>query len=120
MSLQTIRLQCTNGTSNKFYEISINACGGLFTVDFEYGPIGKGGKGGSKTDAPVDFSRARKMFDAIVSAKQRKGYTVVSRNTTATATPAAPPLPAAAAPATPKRRLDTKVKVSRRTADALL
>lgn len=77
--MNTIRLECTVGGHNKFYEFHGTETKGRFTVKALYGRIGQAASetiiydGDSKLEANKEFER--KMVD-----KKRKGYVVVSNN----------------------------------------
>ena len=77
--MNAIRLECTTGGHNKFYEFLGIQTNGRFTVKGRYGAIGQAPKepiiyyGDSKTEAEKEFER--KMAE-----KRRKGYVVVTRN----------------------------------------
>ncbi len=77
--MNAIRLECTTGGHNKFYEFLGIQNRDRFTVKGLFGAIGQAPKevviydGDSKTEAEKEFER--KMAE-----KRRKGYVVVSRN----------------------------------------
>ena len=77
--MNTIRLECTIGGHNKFYEFEGTESNGRFTVKGRYGRIGQAASevviynGDNKAEANKEFER--KMVD-----KKRKGYVVISNN----------------------------------------
>ena len=85
--MNTIRLECTVGGHNKFYEFEGTESNGRFTVKGRYGRIGQAASevviydGDNKLEANKEFER--KMVD-----KKRKGYVVVSNNGKSTPAPA--------------------------------
>lgn len=75
----TITLYCQEGSSDKFYIISVvddEINGGSCTVPFVYGRRGTAGKAGEKVSEPVSYVNAKKIFDSTVAEKMAKGYTV--------------------------------------------
>ena len=77
--MNTVRLECTKGSSNKFYEFQGTQTNNRYTVNAIYGRIGQTGQisliydGISKTEAEKEFEKKK-------SEKLKKGYIVVSRN----------------------------------------
>ena len=84
--MNTIRLECTIGGHNKFYEFLGIESSGRFTVKGLYGAIGQAPKeaiiydGDNKTEAEKEFEKKK-------SEKLKKGYIVVSRNGKSTFAP---------------------------------
>lgn len=71
-----ITLYYRAGTSDKVYQAEIVPVGnGLFTVNFAYGRRGATLQGGTKTQAPVPYAKARAVFDSLIREKTGKGYT---------------------------------------------
>lgn len=85
--MNTIRLECTIGSSNKFYEFLGEENKGRFTVKGRYGRIGQAASeiviydGDNKAEANKEFERKK-------TEKLKKGYTVVSQNGKSTPAPA--------------------------------
>lgn len=75
-----VRLECTTGGSNKFYELWLESSGGGYNVCFKYGPIGQPGVGGVKR-ADVTYSMATASLNDIKSEKMAKGYKVKGTST---------------------------------------
>lgn len=77
--MNAIRLECTTGGHNKFYEFLGIQNNNRFTVKGLYGAIGQAPKeaiiydGDSRTEAEKEYER--KLIE-----KKRKGYIVVTRN----------------------------------------
>jgi predicted DNA-binding WGR domain protein len=78
-TMNAIRLECTTGGHNKFYEFLGIQNKNRFTVKGLYGAIGQAPKeaviydGDSRTEAEKEFEKKK-------SEKLKKGYVVVSRN----------------------------------------
>jgi bifunctional non-homologous end joining protein LigD len=73
--LENITLYYREGTSDKVYQCSIEAAGGRFAVNFAYGRRGSTMNTGTKTNVPVEFDNAKRIFDKLVKEKMAKGYT---------------------------------------------
>ena len=73
--VKNITLYCTEGSSDKEYQASIEETDGGFLVNFAYGRRGSALKTGTKTNAPVPFEKAEKVYDSLVKSKTAKGYT---------------------------------------------
>ncbi|WP_287603771.1 hypothetical protein [Thiothrix sp.] len=72
----TLRFQ--DGTSDKVYEVDIvEAADNSYLVNFRYGRSGKPLTEGSKTAAPVDSAKAKKVADSLLVSKMNKGYQVL-------------------------------------------
>jgi bifunctional non-homologous end joining protein LigD len=68
-------LYCREGNSDKVYQCSIEPAGERFVVNFAYGRRGATMNTGTKTNVPVDYPDARRIFDKLVKEKAAKGYT---------------------------------------------
>jgi ATP-dependent DNA ligase len=77
--MNTIRLECTTGGHNKFYEFQGIESKNRFTIKGLYGAIGKAGQVSIIYDG-VSKAEAEKEFEKKKSEKIKKGYIVVSRN----------------------------------------
>ena len=73
---ESITLYFKEGASDKVYQCSIEPAGELFVVNFAYGRRGTTLNTGTKTNVPVPFDNAKRIFDKLVKEKQAKGYTV--------------------------------------------
>ncbi|WP_308873623.1 WGR domain-containing protein [Thiothrix subterranea] len=72
----TLRFQ--DGSSDKVYEVDIvEAADDSYLVNFRYGRSGKPLTEGSKTTAPVDSAKAKKVADSLLVSKMNKGYQVL-------------------------------------------
>lgn len=70
----TITLYFSEGSSDKFYTISVVDEGGSFSVPFVFGRRGATGQTGEKVSG-VDYAKAKKAYDQVVHEKMAKGYT---------------------------------------------
>ncbi len=70
-------------SSDKVYEVDLCEVGiSQYLVNFRYGRRGTILKEGTKTDLPIDLKAAEKIYDKLVNAKTKKGYTTSSTPTT--------------------------------------
>lgn len=68
-------MECTTGTSNKFYEVELKNSGRSYTVQGTYGRIGTtGAKGRLYTYRYRSLAMSR--YDRIVESKLSKGYEI--------------------------------------------
>lgn len=74
-ALAKASLYFTEGGSDKEYHAEIVAVEGGNLVNFRYGRRGGAMASGTKTSAPVDFAKAKQIFDKLVKEKTSKGYT---------------------------------------------
>lgn len=72
--LENITLYYREGTSDKVYQCQIEAAGSRYLVNFSYGRRGSTMNTGTKTNVPVDYASAKRIFDKLVKEKQAKGY----------------------------------------------
>jgi bifunctional non-homologous end joining protein LigD len=72
---QRITLYYREGPSDKVYQASIESQGELFIVNFAYGRRGSTMNTGTKTQAPVDYDAATRIYTKLVNEKKAKGYT---------------------------------------------
>ena len=73
--LPTTTLYYREGSSDKVYQCQIEAAGERYVVNFAYGRRGGTLNTGTKTNVPVDFDSAQRIFDKLVKEKRSKGYT---------------------------------------------
>jgi bifunctional non-homologous end joining protein LigD len=63
------------GASDKVYQVAIEPQQNQFVVNFAYGRRGATLQTGTKTQSPVDHTRAVSIFTKLVTEKKAKGYT---------------------------------------------
>jgi bifunctional non-homologous end joining protein LigD len=73
--LENVTLYYRQGSSDKVYQCRIELAGKRFVVNFAYGRRGSTLNTGTKTNVPVDYDSARRIFDQLVKEKTAKGYT---------------------------------------------
>ena len=73
--MEQITLYYREGSSDKVYQASISPTDGGYAVEFAYGRRGATLQTGTKTQAPVPYEQAKKIYDKLVSEKTAKGYT---------------------------------------------
>ena len=71
---QRTALYYREGSSDKVYQVSIEPAGERFVVNFAYGRRGSTLNTGTKTNVPVDYDDAKRIFDKLVKEKTAKGY----------------------------------------------
>lgn len=73
--IEFVDLHCTESGSDKAYHCAIQEVEpGLYHVPFAYGRVGSTLATGTKTTAPVDLDKARKVYEKLVKEKTGKGY----------------------------------------------
>ena len=72
--LPTTTLYYKEGSSDKVFQCQIEAAGERYVVNFAYGRRGGTLNTGTKTNVPVDFDSAQRIFDKLVKEKRSKGY----------------------------------------------
>ena len=75
IELPNVTLYFREGSSDKVYQCAIEPAGERFAVNFAYGRRGSTLNTGTKTNVPVNFDDAKRIFDKLVKEKQGKGYT---------------------------------------------
>lgn len=68
-------LYCREGSADKEYQLSLEPAGAGFLVNFAFGRRGSALKAGTKTQAPVGYDAAAKIYDKLLKEKTGKGYT---------------------------------------------
>jgi len=81
--VQETSLWFKEGSSDKVYNVVIEEVqgSGMYVVNFSYGRRGNALQTGTKTNEPVSFSEAEKIFNKLVSEKTKKGYRISTSNT---------------------------------------
>ncbi len=74
MPTESITLYFREGNSDKIYQTAVTEKDGGFVVNFAFGRRGSTLQTGTKTNAPVSFEAAKKIFDKLVKEKTAKGY----------------------------------------------
>jgi len=74
-TLAEITLYYRQGSSDKVYHCAIQPAGNRFVVNVAYGRRGVAFNTGTKTNVPVDYAGAKRIFDQVVKEKKAKGYT---------------------------------------------
>ena len=74
-TLESATLYYREGNSDKVYQCAIEPAGERFVVNFAYGRRGSTLNTGTKTNVPVDYDSAKRIYDKLVKEKQGKGYT---------------------------------------------
>ncbi len=73
--MESITLYFREGTADKVYMANIGHERGGWVVNFAYGRRGATLTSGTKTQIPVTFPEATRIYDQLVKAKMAKGYT---------------------------------------------
>jgi bifunctional non-homologous end joining protein LigD len=72
---QRITLYDREGSSDKVYQAAIEPQGEGFVVNFAYGRRGSTMNTGTKTQTPVDYDTATRIYEKLVNEKKAQGYT---------------------------------------------
>ena len=73
--MENITLYYRQGSSDKVYQAGIEAKDGGHTVQFAYGRRGTTLTTGTKTQTPVTYDGAKRIYDKLIAEKTAKGYT---------------------------------------------
>src|SRR5579862_9025815 len=73
--MESTTLYYREGSSDKVYQVAIEPKGDQFVVNFAFGRRGSTLQAGTKTQSPVTYEEAKKIFDKQVREKTAKGYT---------------------------------------------
>jgi bifunctional non-homologous end joining protein LigD len=68
-------LYCREGSSDKEYQLWLEQSGDGYLVNFAFGRRGASLKQGTKTQTPVSYEAAEKIYDKLLREKTSKGYT---------------------------------------------
>lgn len=80
--IDQIYLHCTEGGSDKVYNLQLCELNGGYFVDFQYGRRGNSLVEGSKTHSGIGYDNAKKIYDKLIREKIAKGYKVESTSIT--------------------------------------
>ena len=72
---ESVTLFYREGSSDKTYQLQLVEQSGQWVVNFQYGRRGSSLKAGTKTQTPVDYAKAKKIYDKIKNEKTTEGYT---------------------------------------------
>jgi len=72
---ESVRLFFKEGSSDKEYNAYLEKESMGWKVRFSYGRRGNAGNSGSKTPFPIEYDKAKKIYDKLVYGKMAKGYT---------------------------------------------
>ena len=72
---ETTTLYYREGASDKVYQASLESVDDLFLVNFAYGRRGATMNTGTKTNNPVGYEEAKRIYDKLIREKKAKGYT---------------------------------------------
>lgn len=80
-TIKAISLHYQDERSDKIYNAAIDQVAGGYVVNFAFGWRGADLTPGTKTNTPVELSKAEKIFAKLVSEKTSKGYRDISQPT---------------------------------------
>lgn len=81
MKTESITLYFKQGKSDKVYKASLEEINGKYLVNFAFGRNGSTLKTGTKTQIPIAYEKAKKIYDKLVKEKSAKGYIPNNNNT---------------------------------------
>ncbi len=67
-------LYYSDGKSDKEYHAQLKSSDSGYVVTFQYGRRGSTLRSGTKTSSPVDYEKAKKIYDKLIAQKMSKGY----------------------------------------------
>ena len=73
--MEQITLYFKEGASDKVYRAAIDPKDGGYVVAFAYGRRSSTLTTGTKTQVPVDYAAAKRIYDKLVAEKTARGYT---------------------------------------------
>jgi bifunctional non-homologous end joining protein LigD len=73
--MEQTTLYFRQGSSDKIYQASIEQQNGAYVVNYAFGRRGTTLQTGTKTQSPVSYEEAKRIFDKLVNEKTAKGYT---------------------------------------------
>lgn len=74
MGLESVTLYFRNATSDKVYQAVLKEQGEGYMVEFAFGRRGSTLQTGTKTQTPIEYDKAKKIYDKLVAEKMAKGY----------------------------------------------
>jgi predicted DNA-binding WGR domain protein len=76
MLFETTKLWYYQGSSDKIYEVTLEKIplSNNWKVTFKYGKRGSTLKEGEKTENPVSYNTARRIYNDLIYSKKKKGY----------------------------------------------
>lgn len=74
MGTEQISLYFSEGSSDKEYHAQLKEQDGGYVVFFQYGRRGAALQSGAKTTSPIEYDKAKKVYDKLVAEKMSKGY----------------------------------------------
>lgn len=74
MKAENIELTFQEGSSDKVYQAELREEGSGWIVNFAYGRRGAALATGTKTKEPIEYDKAKKVYDKLVKSKTSKGY----------------------------------------------
>src|SRR5688572_2421505 len=72
---ENVMLSYREGSSDKVYQAHLRPQGGGWVVEFAYGRRGGALKASTKTDVPLPYVEAHRVYERLVAEKMAKGYT---------------------------------------------
>ena len=84
--IKSVDLFYQEGSSDKVYFLQIEENKGSYVVNFSYGRRGNAMQTGTKTNSPVTFYEAEKIYQKMLNEKLGKGYKISSQHTNNTTT----------------------------------
>jgi bifunctional non-homologous end joining protein LigD len=83
-TLERVTLYHRKGSSDKIYQTAIEPAGNLFVVNYAHGRRGATLNTGTKTNVPVDYESAKRIFDQVVKEKKNHPKTPYTEGTDGT------------------------------------
>lgn len=74
MKSENITLYFRNAGSDKVYQAVLKEENGGYVVEFAFGRRGSTLQSGTKTQSPIEYEKAKKIYDKLIAEKTSKGY----------------------------------------------
>lgn len=74
MKSENITLYFRNASSDKVYQAVLKEQAEGYVVEFAFGRRGSTLQAGTKTQSPIEYEKAKKIYDKLVAEKMAKGY----------------------------------------------